>query len=175
MKVLLSEQEIRDGVGRLADEITRHYAERKLTIIGVLTGGLVLLADVIRRIDIEHQIGVVRARSYRDAATIPGPLTISSDMLPEIRGRDVLLLDDIFDTGHTLSALVYEIERLEPASVRSAVLLWKVGRQEVDMQPDHAIFRIPNKFVVGYGLDFQDAYRHLPYVATLDDEDLAGS
>ena len=128
MKVLLSEHEIRDGVGRLADEITRHYAERKLTIIGVLTGGLVLLADVIRRIDIAHQIGVVRARSYRDSATSPGPLTIASDMLPEIRGRDVLLLDDIFDTGHTLAALVREMERLEPASIRSAMLLWKVDR-----------------------------------------------
>ena len=172
MKVLLTEQEIREGVGRLADEISRFYAERPLTIIGVLTGGLVLLADVIRRINLPHQIGVVRARSYRGAATTPGPLAIALEMLPEVRGRDVLLLDDIFDTGQTLEKLAAEISRLRPASVRSAVLLLKDGRQEVAMRPDHVVFQIPNHFVVGYGLDYQDGYRHLPYIATLDDADL---
>lgn len=175
MKVLLTEQEIRDGVGRLADEVSRYYAERPLTIIGVLTGGLVLLADVIRRINLPHQIGVVRARSYRGAATTPGPLTIASEMLPDVRGRDVLLLDDIFDTGHTLEKLSAEVARLRPASVRSAVLLLKVGRQEVALRPDHVVFEIPDRFVVGYGLDYQDAYRHLPYIATLDDADLAAT
>jgi len=173
MKVLLTEEQIREGVGRLAAELSAHYVNRPLTIIGVLTGSLVLLADLIRCIDLPHQIGVVRARSYRGAATQPGPLTVDSEMLPEIRGRDVLLVDDIFDTGHTLNALATEILRLEPASVRSVVLLWKVERQEVAMTPDHVAFKIPNEFVVGYGLDFQDAYRHLPYIATLEDQDFA--
>ena len=89
-------------------------------------------------------------------------------MLPDIRGRDVLLVDDIFDTGHTLAALVEQIRTLGPRSVRSAVLLRKQGRQEVDLRPDHVAFEIPDEFVVGYGLDYQDAYRHLPYVAVLE-------
>ena len=171
MKILLSEDEIREGVGRLAVEISRFYRDRQLTIIGVLTGSLVLLADVIRRIELPHQIGLVQARSYRGKDLQPGPLTIATDMLPAIAGRDVLLLDDIFDTGHTLAELMSKVEHLGPASIRSAVLLWKTERREVEITPDHAVFEIPDKFVVGYGLDYNDAYRHLPYIATLDDED----
>jgi hypoxanthine phosphoribosyltransferase len=173
VKPLLSEDEIRRGVERLADEIGRHYAGRSLTILGVLTGSLVLVADLIRRLDLPLRIGVIQTRSYRGADTRPGKLEIVDCMLPDIRGRDVLLVDDIFDTGRTLAALVEQVKAMGPRSVRSAVLLIKEGRQEVAMRPDHAAFTIPNAFVVGYGLDYQDAFRHLPYVAMLEDHDLA--
>jgi hypoxanthine phosphoribosyltransferase len=93
-------------------------------------------------------------------------------MLPDIRDRDVLLVDDIFDTGHTLAGVIETIRRFEPRSIRSAVLLRKLGRQEVTIQPDHVVFEIPDEFVVGYGLDYQDAYRHLPFVAVLEPADL---
>jgi hypoxanthine phosphoribosyltransferase len=172
VKQLLSEAQIRDGVERLAGEIGQFYSGRPLSVIGVLTGSLVLVADLIRRIDLPLRVGVIQARSYRGAATRPGPLTVNDTMLPDIRYRDVLLVDDIFDTGHTLATLVSQIRFLEPRSVRSAVLLRKLGRQEVDFSPDHVAFEIPDQFVVGYGLDYQDAYRHLPFVAALEPHDL---
>jgi hypoxanthine phosphoribosyltransferase len=174
VKTLLSESEIRAGVERLASAIAADYAQRPLTIIGVLTGSLVLLADLIRRLDLPLRVGVVQARSYRGAATTPGNLELHSELLPEIKNREVLLVDDIFDTGHTLAALVAQIQLLAPRSLQSAVLLRKAGRQEVAFEPDYVAFEIPNEFVVGYGLDYQDAYRHLPYVATLEAADLAG-
>ncbi len=173
MKQLLSEEQIREAVGRMAGEIAEHYAGRSLTILGVLTGSLVLVADLIRRLDLPLQVGVIQTRSYRGASTRPGELEINNTMLPDIRGRNVLLVDDIFDTGRTLQALIEQMRSLEPASLRSAVLLLKQGRQEVAMRPDHVAFEIPDAFVVGYGLDYQDAYRHLPYVARLEEADLA--
>lgn len=173
MKLLLSEQQIRDGVQRLAGEVRDHYQGRPLTIIGVLTGSLVLLADLIRHVNIPLRVGFVQAKSYRGDATYPGELTINADLMPDVKGRDVLLLDDIFDTGHTLKALVVQVSSMGPSSVRSAVLLRKLGRQEVTFEPDYVAFEIPNEFVVGYGLDFHDAYRHLPHVAVLEDADIA--
>lgn len=173
MKLLLSEQQIRDGVQRLAAEVSEHYADRPLTILGVLTGSLVLVADLIRQLDLPLRVDVVQARSYRGNATSPGALTINADLLPDVTGRDVLLIDDIFDTGHTLEALVANLESHGPRSVRSAVLLRKRERQEVEYEPDHVAFDIPNEFVVGYGLDFQDAYRHLPYIAMLEPAEIA--
>jgi hypoxanthine phosphoribosyltransferase len=170
---LLSEEQLRRGVSRLAGEIATHYKGRPLTIVGILTGSLVCLADLIRRLDFPLQIGLVQARSYRGQATTAGELNINADMFPVVKGRDVLLLDDIFDTGHTLQRLVLQLERLEPASVRTAVLLRKVGRQEVSLVPDFVGFEIPNEFVVGYGLDYNDLYRNLPYVAVLEGHDAA--
>lgn len=174
MKQLLSAEEIRQGVERLAGEVSSYYAERQLTILGVLTGSLVLVADLIRRVDLPLQVGVIQTKSYRGAATLPGELTINSTMLPDLQGRDVLLVDDIFDTGRTLTKLAEQVRQLGPASVRSAVLLLKTGRQQVEARPDHVVFQIPDAFVVGYGLDYNDGYRHLPYVARLEECDLAG-
>lgn len=172
MKVLLTEAEVRSGVVRLASEIAEHYAGRPLTIVGILTGSVVLLADLIRLLDMPLRVGVVQARSYRGGATKPGPLTINSELLPEIRGRDVLLIDDIFDTGHTLVELLDELADLRPGSLRCAVLLRKQGRCRVSVQPDFVAFDIPNEFVVGYGLDYHDAYRNLPYIAALEAAEL---
>jgi hypoxanthine phosphoribosyltransferase len=98
---------------------------------------------------------------------------IHAELLPEVAERDVLLVDDIFDTGRTLEALVAQVRSLRPRSLRSAVLLRKLGRQEVAIKPDYVAFEIPDVFVVGYGLDYQDAYRHLPYLAQLDEQDVA--
>lgn len=175
MKILLSKEEVHAGVQRMAAEITAVYGGRPLTIIGVLTGSLVLLADLIRELEMPLRVGVVQTRSYRGAATTPGQLTINADLMLDIDGRDVLLIDDIFDTGHTMVALVDLMKGLRPESVRTAVLLRKKERQQVSMQPDFVGFDIPDKFVVGYGLDYQDAYRHLPYVAALDATEIDGT
>jgi hypoxanthine phosphoribosyltransferase len=173
VKQLLAEEQILGAVKRLAHEISAQYAGRPLTVIGVLTGSIVLVADLIRHLDLPLRVGVIQARSYRGPETRPGVLAIDDSMLPDVKGRDVLLVDDIFDTGRTLATVVRQVAALEPRSVRSAVLLRKLGRQEVELQPDYVAFDIPDVFVVGYGLDYQDAYRHLPYVAMLEPDELA--
>ena len=169
VKIVLDEAQISAGVGELATRVAREYRGRPLTVLGILTGSLIFLSDLIRRLDFPLQVGLIQASSYRGRATSPGALRISAMTMPEISGRDVLLLDDIFDTGQTLSQLMGSLGKLEPASLRSAVLLWKEGRQRVAITPDYHCFRIPDVFVVGYGLDYNDEHRHLPYVAVFDE------
>ncbi len=168
MKVLLSEEQLRAGVQRMAQQIKVNYEDRPLTIIGVLTGSVVLVADLIRLLDMPLRVGVVMASSYRGATTTRGSLIVNSDLMPDISGRNVLLVDDIFDTGHTIAKLTEHVQQMGPISVKTAVLLRKQGRQEIDFEPHFVGFEIPNEFVVGYGLDYQDAYRNLPYVAALE-------
>ncbi len=173
MKTLLTEEQLQEGIRRMADDIRKHYEGRQLTIVGVLIGSVVLLADLIRLLDIPLRVEMVQARSYRHGSTRPGPLVINTDMLTSgVRGRDVLLIDDIFDTGHTLWELIPQIDELGPASVRSAVLLRKAGRCEAPVEPDFVAFEIPDRFVVGYGLDYNEMHRNLPYVAALEPEEL---
>lgn len=171
MDTLLSEDEIANRVAELGRVISEVYRGRQLTVLGVLNGSVILVADLIRVIDIPHQIGFVRASSYRGETTSAGRLTINTDLLPTIAGRDILLVDDIFDTGRTMVGLLAELARENPASIRTAVLLWKQGRSEVEITPDYHCFQIPNVFVVGYGLDYNDDYRHLPQIAVLDPDE----
>jgi hypoxanthine phosphoribosyltransferase len=173
MKVLLSKEQLHDGVAAMAHDIERSFEGRQLTIVGVLTGSVVLVADLIRHIDQPMRVGVIQASSYRGATTTRGDLIINSELMLDIKNRDVLLVDDIFDTGHTLKQVVEKLHDFKPASVRSAVLLRKLGRQEAEYEPDFVAFTIPDEFVVGYGLDYQDMYRNLPYLAALEADDLA--
>ncbi len=131
-----------------------------------------LVADLIRLIHQPMRVGVIQASSYRGATTTRGDLVINSELMLDVKGRDVLLVDDIFDTGHTLEKVVAKLHDFGPASVRSAVLLRKQGRQESTYEPDFTAFNIPDEFVVGYGLDYEDMYRNLPYLAALESEDL---
>ncbi|QDU89947.1 Hypoxanthine-guanine phosphoribosyltransferase [Pirellulimonas nuda] len=172
MKTLLSEQQLHDGVQRMAREIAETYADRHLTIIAVLTGSLVLVADLIRLIDLPMRLGVISASSYRGATTTRGELVINAEKMVDIADRDVLLVDDIFDTGHTLVKVMEKMQDHGPTSLRSAVLLRKAARQEVDYTPDFIGFDIPDEFVVGYGLDFEDLYRNLPSLVALEPIDL---
>lgn len=172
MRVLLSEQQLREGVARVATEVTQYYSDCPLTIIGVLTGSIVLLADLIRQLELPLRVGVIQASSYRGATTERGELFVNAGLMPDIADRHVLLVDDIYDTGHTLVEVMARMREFHPKSLRSLVLLRKQGRQEVTAEPDFVAFTIPNEFVVGYGLDYHDANRNLPYVAALDAEDL---
>jgi hypoxanthine phosphoribosyltransferase len=171
MKILLSEQQLGEGIARMAGEIRAHYQGKPLTIVGVLIGSLVLVADLIRRLDIPLKIDLVQARSYK--GTRPGPLSINTDLLCNIRGRDVLLVDDIFDTGNTLDELIPQLDDLGPATIRTAVLLRKQGQSKVSFAPDFIGFDIPNVFVVGFGLDYRDQYRNLPHVAALEPAEIS--
>ncbi len=172
MHILLSERQIADGVSDLAGRIDRHYGRQPITVVAVMTGSLVLFADLIRRLSMPVRVGVVHASSYR-GGTAAGRLEIDPSMLIDVTGRDVLLVDDIFDTGATLTRLVAAIERLGASSVTTAVLLRKDIRRAVDLQPDFVAFEIPDEFVVGYGLDYNDLYRNLPHVAVLDPAQVA--
>jgi hypoxanthine phosphoribosyltransferase len=175
MEILLSADELAAGIGRLSDQVKGDVGRRPLMVVGVLTGSIVLVADLIRRLEGPVSVSMVWASSYRGTATSPGKLEMRLDLLPDLTGQDVLLVDDIFDTGHTLKALLEELRRRGAASVRSLVLLRKTGRAEVDIQPDFVGFDIPDKFVVGYGLDFDGGLRHLPHLAALDDDDIAAA
>jgi hypoxanthine phosphoribosyltransferase len=166
-EVLIPASRIQERVGELAEQMNRDYHGQKLTIVGVLTGSLIFLADLMRRLDLPLRIALIQASSYRGAVTRPGALHVQSDLLPDLRGRHILILDDILDTGHTLAYLVRHLKTLEPASLKVAVLLRKLGRQEEPLDPDYCGFEIPDAFVVGYGLDYNDEYRNLPYIGVL--------
>jgi hypoxanthine phosphoribosyltransferase len=167
MQVLIPASDVQQRVVELARQIAHDYRDRPLTIVGVLTGCVIFLADLVRHLDLPLRIGLVQASSYRGPTTVPGSLRIAPELAPDVRGRHVLLLDDILDTGQTLSYLVQHLKELGAASVAVAVLLRKKGRQQFPLEPDYCGFDIPNRFVVGYGLDFNDEHRHLPYVGVL--------
>jgi len=168
MQVLLSESEIQSGVARLADQLRTDYAGRPLTILAVMTGSLVFLVDLMRLLELPLRIGLIRASSYRGASTSSADLWVEDAPLQGLADRDVLLLDDILDSGRTLCRLRQRVLAEHPRSLRIAVLLLKAGCQQVDLVPDYHCFVIPNRFVVGYGLDFNDDFRHLPHVAAID-------
>jgi hypoxanthine phosphoribosyltransferase len=167
IRCLITRQQIEQAVRDLGSTISREYAGRPLTILGVLTGSIMLVTDLIRQIDQPLRVGLVQASSYRRQATTPGELRINTALVPDIADRDVLLVDDIFDTGQTMQGLLQSLQEFSPRSVRTAVLLWKRTRTTVDLVPDYFCFMIPDEFVVGYGLDYNDEYRHLPYIGVL--------
>lgn len=172
MQTLIEAAEIQKVVTNLGRRIAEEFQGEPLTVLGVLTGSIVFLADLIRTIDLPLRVGLIQASSYRGATTQPLELRINDSLVPDIRDRAVLLVDDIFDTGNTLASLIETIRRSSPRSVRSAVLLWKTGKAKVAIQPDYHCFQIPDRFVVGYGLDYNDDYRHLPFIAALEPHDL---
>lgn len=164
MKILIDPQTINRRISQLGRQITADYAGRDLVIVGVLKGSVIFLADLTRQIEIPHELGFVHASSYRGESTTSGSLTLSIEALPPVAGRDVLLLDDIFDTGRTLAGLLTAIAAHQPRSIKTGTLLWKQGRALVQFAPDYHGFQIPDEFVVGYGLDYNDRFRHLPYI-----------
>lgn len=168
MQELLSTAVLAARVTELGQQIALDYAGRPLTIIGVLHGSVIFVADLMRCITIPHRLGFVKASSYRGASTLPEELRIDASLLPDLTGRDVLLVDDILDTGRTLTALTAHLHECGVSSLRTMVLLWKRERTETAIAPDYFGFEIPDAFVVGYGLDYQDDYRHLPFLGVLD-------
>jgi hypoxanthine phosphoribosyltransferase len=173
MRVLLSAADLAAGIDRLAAEVRREARDAPLVVVGVLTGSIVIVADLIRRLDGPVRVSMAWASSYRGTATEPGTLRLHLDLLPDLTGQDVLVVDDIFDTGRTMEAIVAAMKQRGAASVRSLVLLRKQGRGEVAIEPDFVGFEIPDVFVVGYGLDFDGTLRQLDHVAALDEADIA--
>lgn len=169
-KILITEEQIRQRTRELAQEISRDYEGQDLHLICVLKGGVVFLVDLMRELTIPHSVDFMATSSYGAATESSGVVRILKDLDDPIAGRDVLIVEDIIDTGHTLDYLTRILREREPASLRICTLLNKRERREVDIPIDYIGFNIPNKFVFGYGLDLDQIYRNLPYVAVLKPE-----
>ncbi len=168
-EVLITEAEIKHKVSEMAQRLTADYEHKGLTIIGVLNGSLIFLSDLIRHIPFPVKIDTVRANTYIGTSTVSKAETdIINNISLNIKDEHVLIVDDILDTGKTLSRIVQVIKGHNPMSIQVCVLLNKKVRREIELVPDYCCFEIENKFVVGYGLDFDNKYRNLPYIAVLE-------
>jgi hypoxanthine phosphoribosyltransferase len=165
--VLVSETAIRRRVRNLGSEIAAAYGGEEITVVAIINGAILFTADLLRQIPNPIRLDCIRITSYRDATKSRGKPRLLQSLTLDLGGRHVLLIDDILDTGKTLTVVVDLIGRLKPASVRTCVLLDKRGRREVDFEADFVGFQIPDKFVVGYGLDFAERYRNLPCIGVL--------
>jgi hypoxanthine phosphoribosyltransferase len=164
--VLITEAQIKRRVAALARMLTRDYAGRDLTVVALLTGTVMFLSDLLRRLEIPLQLDFMGVSSYR-GGTESGRLVYTKKLRLGIHGRDVLLVDDILDTGRTLAGVSARLHRLRPRSLRTCVLLDKPARRVAPITADYVGFVIPDVFVVGYGLDFAERYRNLPFVGVL--------
>lgn len=174
-RVLISQQQIAHRVGELARQIVADHTpprlvEAEITIIPILTGALVFCADLIRQMPIAMKIGLITVSSYPGKAISSQGSSILGEKVGDIRGRHVLLIDDILDSGGTVRAVVPMLEQLSPASVKTCVLLRKDRPAARAQTVDYVGFDIPDEFVVGYGLDFDNVYRNLPDIVTLKRE-----
>ena len=174
-KILISEEEIQAAVRRLGEEITRDYAGKDLLLVGVLKGAFLLMGDLARNIRLPLEFDFMAVSSYGAATKTSGVVRILKDLDREIEGRNVLLVEDIVDSGLTLQYLLKNLRTRKPASVEVCALLWKTAMQQVDVDIRYVGFEIPPEFVVGYGLDYDERFRNLPFVATLKPEAYQGA
>ncbi len=166
--ILFDESAIANRIQELANEIGEQNGSGEITIICALTGALIFTADLARKLESPVKIDCIRIESYGNHSSAVSTPEFSAPLKNGIKGKNVLIVDDILDTGHTLSALISYLKRLRPSSIRSCVLLDKPARREVEVNADFVGFTIPDQFVVGYGLDYAEQYRSLPYIATID-------
>ena len=170
-KILLSEQQIQTRIQELGEVLTKEYADKNPVIVGVLKGVVVFYADMIRHIHVPCELDFMWLSSYAGTEST-GRMLVRQDVTADIEGRHVLILEDIFDTGNSLEFTVNHLKKQNPASIKICTLLDKPERRRpgVTVQADYVGFTIPNAFVVGYGLDYNEKYRHLPYVGFLKPE-----
>ena len=166
-KVLITEEQIRERTRELGTRISEDYAGKDLMLICVLKGGFMFLADLLRAISAPLSVDFMATSSYGGETESSGVVRILKDLDVPIKGRNILIVEDIIDTGHTLDYLLRILNERQPASLRICTLLNKPDRREVDIKVDYLGFNIPNEFVVGYGLDFDEFYRNLPYIGVL--------
>jgi len=165
--VMFTEAQIKKRVRELGREIRKVYGDGEFTIISIINGAVMFTADLMREIDNPVRLDCVRISSYGNRTTSVGTPQIVSSLTIDIARRHVLLIDDILDTGKTITLVSGLVTKLGPASLRTCVLLDKVGRRQVPFDADFVGFKIPDKFVIGYGLDFAERYRNLPCIGVL--------
>jgi len=169
LMVLISRPQIARRIRELSREIERDFAGRELVVVAVLNGTVMFLADLIRNLSLPLRLDFIGVSSY-GLGTESGDLVFTKELRLDVRGRDVLLVDDILDTGKTLSRVLGKVQELKPQRIKTCVLLEKAARRTEDVRADYVGFSIPDLFVVGYGLDFAERYRNLPFVGVLHPE-----
>ena len=166
-EILVPADDLARRVGELAEEISRDYAGKDLVLIGVLKGAVFFLSDLMRHLEIPVEVDFMAVASYGSATKSSGVVRILKDLDAAIEGRDVLIVEDIVDSGLTLQYLLRNLAGRNPSSLEVCALLIKPERNKTDFMPRYLGFRIPNRFAIGYGLDHAERYRNLPYVAAL--------
>src|SRR3989440_1464813 len=168
-EILVGADDLAQRVHELADQVSRDYAGRDLVLIGVLKGAVFFLSDLMRRLDVSCEVDFMAVASYGSATKSSGVVRILKDLDAAIEGRDVLIVEDIVDSGLTLQYLMRNLAGRNPRSLEVCALLIKPERQKVELPTRYVGFQIPNRFAIGYGLDYAERYRNLPYVAALKD------
>lgn len=166
-EILFTPEALARRVKELADQITQDYAEKSPLIVGTLRGSFVFMADLVRQINLPLTVDFLSASSYGSGTESSGQVKLKLDLADDISGRDVLIIEDIVDSGNTLSKLLPELQKRGPASLKVCALLDKPERRVLPFQANYVGFTIPDAFVVGYGLDFDQHYRQLPYIGVL--------
>ncbi|MFB0557054.1 MAG: hypoxanthine phosphoribosyltransferase [Dehalococcoidia bacterium] len=169
LKVLITREEIGKAVTRLASEIKRDYQGKRPLLIAVLKGSFVFMADLIRQLDFPLEIDFIGLSSYGAAKETSGKVRVVQPLKTAIKGRDVLVIEDIVDTGITISFLLDYLRKKNPASLKLCSLTDKPSRRQVSISIDYLGFTVPNKFIVGYGLDFDEEFRYLPDICLVED------
>ena len=167
-EVLVSAEEVQRRVAELGEQISRDYAGRSLLLVGVLKGAVFFLSDLMRYIDVPVEVDFMAVASYGSATDSSGVVRILKDLDASIEGRDVLIVEDIVDSGLTLQYLMRNLGSRNPSTLEVCALLTKPERRKVDLPTRYVGFEIPNRFVVGYGLDYDERHRNLPFVAVLE-------
>mgnify|MGYP000068691318 CR=1 FL=1 len=165
--VLVSEEELKAKVRELGAQISRDYEGKNLVLVSILKGSVVFMADLMRAVSIPCSIDFMVVSSYGGSNTSSGLVKIIKDLDGDLSGKDVLIVEDILDTGITLSNLVPMLKMRHPNSVKICTILDKPSRRKADIKPDYEGFQVPDEFVVGYGLDYDEKYRNLPYIGIL--------
>ena len=170
-RVLISQEQIQEKIRQLGEELSREYADKDPIFVGVLKGVVIFYADMVRAITVPCQFDFMWVSSYKGTSTT-GTMQVKRDISADIKGRHVVILEDIFDTGNSLDFVYNHLLSKEPASLKICTLLDKPERRnpKITLQADYVGFEVPNEFVVGYGLDFNEHYRNLPYVGVLKPE-----
>jgi hypoxanthine phosphoribosyltransferase len=167
-KILLDAKTISERLDVMAVQITEHYRGKDLTVLALLNGSLIFMADLLRRIPLPLQLDCLRVKSYYGGTQTTGRVEFDHAALPNLDGRHLLLLDDILDSGHTLAAVIETLQlETKPLSIKSCVLLKKSKQRSRPVEADYVGFDIMDEFVVGYGLDYQERYRNLPFIGVL--------
>ena len=164
MDLLIPPGAIEEKVQEVAKELNREYQGKKLTVLAVMKGGIFLASDLMRHLTMPFTLECIKASSYGQNGTTRGELTIAGLDKIDLTGKDVLVIDDIFDSGHTMSGIVTKLSAKNPNSVKTIVLVMKDVPRTISYRPDHTLFTIPDRFVVGYGLDYKEYFRGLPGV-----------
>jgi hypoxanthine phosphoribosyltransferase len=169
-EILIDEEALRARIVELGEEISADYAGRDLLLVGVLKGAVFFMADLMRQLTVPCEIDFMAISSYGAATDSSGVVRILKDLDINIEARDVLVVEDIIDSGLTLSYLIRNLEAREPATLAVCALMTKPDRREIEVPVRYIGFEIPNRFVIGYGLDFAERYRNLPYVGVLNEQ-----